>query len=206
MAKNPDDALLLIKAAVQLEPQDTTLQLSLAQVYEDKGAYAKAIALYQGAAKGWHPYPLMLLYHRIATLYLRQNNFPEAIPWLEKSVALLSHLKYQKQRSIYIQMKRFNFSEEVRLYNDLGTAYFFHNESLRAVEAFEKAIALDPRYLESYDGLGASLMNLKDFKKASDIFQQALELDPKNENARKNLATARTALKVSGKDLALSES
>jgi tetratricopeptide (TPR) repeat protein len=197
---NPDNVIRVLKIAERIEPRMSVIHLNLAKAYEKKGAYEEAVRAYQLASEGANPCDQVDYYHSIGSLYLRQNDLPNAIFWLEKATALSDHPEYQKQRNIYLQMKKFDPSGEVLLYNDLGNAYFLQDEKQKAIEIFEKAISLDSQSIESYFGLGASLMNSGEFGEAVKIFQKACTLDPKNELLKKNLAVAKKALETFKKE------
>jgi Flp pilus assembly protein TadD len=53
-----------------------------------------------------------------------------------------------------------------------------HSAAIRAVNAFSKAIALNPKSARSYMGRGWSYLDMDDNARANDDFQKALQLDP----------------------------
>ncbi len=71
------------------------------------------------------------------------------------------------------------------LYNLLGMAYRFkynqvRNQKLKQqeIEAFKKAIEIDPNYWVALINLGATYYHQGDKAKAAPLFQKALELNP----------------------------
>lgn len=57
-----------------------------------------------------------------------------------------------------------------------------------AIESFEKAVMLDPNFIDAWFGLGYVHDIKKDYDEAIMCFQEALKLDPENEAIKKKLA------------------
>jgi len=87
-----------------------------------------------------------------------ENNFPMAEKWLTRS--------YQLNAQDY---------ETCRL---LGITYGIQNKHNKAVEYFQKAIALRPDIAANYKSLGTAYMNMGDQDKAREALNKAVELDP----------------------------
>ena len=69
----------------------------------------------------------------------------------------------------------------------------YHQEGqlLRAIEAYEKSIAADPRNPAAYNNLGVALKDSGRLAPAIEAFQKAIALDPKYEKALNNLGVIR---------------
>jgi|GEM_PF-467100 len=80
-----------------------------------------------------------------------------------------------------------------RYYNRLAIASRRSNQEAQAVEAFQKAIELDPEYAVAYAGLGGTYVGMQRFDDAIEIFKKALELEPTMRQARVGLAASYTA-------------
>ena len=72
-------------------------------------------------------------------------------------------------------------------YNYLGMAYGFKYEQLRSldwrekeIEAFKKAIELDPNYFLPYWNLGQTYYAMGNFKEATRLLKKALEIFPEH--------------------------
>ncbi len=63
---------------------------------------------------------------------------------------------------------------------NLGTAYTNQRQFPKAIEAYTKAIDLDPKYLAAWINRGNSYKSLRQFDKAIEDYSRALELVPKD--------------------------
>ena len=73
------------------------------------------------------------------------------------------------------------------IYNVLGFCYFKLKEHHKAIEAFEKAIEIDPGSGIDYANIGSNLRELGFYPEAIRLYQMALDLDPTIEFARDNI-------------------
>jgi tetratricopeptide (TPR) repeat protein len=65
----------------------------------------------------------------------------------------------------------------------------FHNqgETLKAIQAYQKVIQLDPTYIEAYNNLGIIYQEINDFDRALGVFQRSIEINPQYEKGHNNL-------------------
>lgn len=68
-----------------------------------------------------------------------------------------------------------------------GNQYFKKGEYQKAIEEFEKAIALQPDFAPAYNRLGMAYAILKDFERAEENFQKVIELAPDVDQGYLNL-------------------
>ena len=64
-----------------------------------------------------------------------------------------------------------------------GNACFNNKEYEKALEAYAKALELDPEYVYAYNGRGNAYKALGEYEKAVSDYDRALELDPEHVNA-----------------------
>jgi tetratricopeptide (TPR) repeat protein len=76
----------------------------------------------------------------------------------------------------------------VTAYSRLGTAYFTLGQNQQAIENFEKAIYLDPKYLVGYNRLGIAYSKLGRYQQAIENFNKAIRLKPDFVDAYNNRA------------------
>jgi len=72
------------------------------------------------------------------------------------------------------------------LYNFLGAAYYHEQNISKSIECFEKAVQLNPGYIESYNNLGAIYGSIMDIDKANFYTDKALAMQPNNTESLRN--------------------
>ena len=86
--------------------------------------------------------------------------------------------------------------EDPVIHYNMGLAHWEGNERMVAMDCFEKALAIDPRFYQGSVGaalnIGSLYMDLRYYQDAQPFFMHVLELDPENEMARTKLAKARS--------------
>ena len=65
------------------------------------------------------------------------------------------------------------------------------------MEAYQKAIELNPDYAQAYNNLGTVFADLEQFEDAIAAYERALEIDPNFQAAQDNLALIEAALNES---------
>ncbi|MFQ6072921.1 MAG: tetratricopeptide repeat protein [Methanosarcinales archaeon] len=63
-----------------------------------------------------------------------------------------------------------------------------------AIECFDKALEIDPKYAYAWVDKGKALDNLGKYKNAIECFDKALEIDPNSDIVKNNLKIAREKL------------
>ena len=76
---------------------------------------------------------------------------------------------------------------EVLTHFNLGVSFFNQRELVKAIQAYQKAIALDPTYVEAYNNLGIAYQELGDSTKAFDAYRKSVETNPQYEKGYNNL-------------------
>jgi tetratricopeptide (TPR) repeat protein len=64
-----------------------------------------------------------------------------------------------------------------------GNSLIRQNKNYDALQAFEKAIQLDPNYTNAWDGKGWSMYRQNNYEEALEAFEKAIQLDPNYTNA-----------------------
>lgn len=78
-------------------------------------------------------------------------------------------------------------SSEVLTQFNLGVDFYRQREILKAIQAYQRVIELDPTYAEAYNNLGIIYQEIGDFNKALEAYQKSVEVNPRYEKAYNNL-------------------
>jgi superkiller protein 3 len=81
-------------------------------------------------------------------------------------------------------------------YNNIGYVFQLKGELQNAIEAYTRALEIDPNLVQTHNSIGVLYDNLGDYEKGIMHFQQALKIDPDREITWRNLGFA---LEHSGK-------
>jgi lipoprotein NlpI len=68
--------------------------------------------------------------------------------------------------------------EDVEMFYKQAVSYMGQGETEKALEFFDKALAIDNYYLPAWNDKGVVLMELKDYHEARDCFRRVIVLDP----------------------------
>ncbi len=144
------------------------VHLYLARCHRRAGKLAEAIREYEAAAVIYDGYSVLHLEHGRALL--ASGNLESAAAAFEKSLALAPSAEAE---------------------SGLATAARKLGDALRAIEALRRAVALDPKDAESWNELGALLLQRDEVDPAIAAFERAVSLRPADEMFRHNLEFAR---------------
>ncbi len=148
-ARQPDKAIELLNICIEKNPFDPENFNFLGVAYYKKGNAAKAMENYRKALELDNNYASV--FNNIGSLYL--------------AVYLGSK---KKDEGVYrLAMENFNRALEIdpRLfaaYNGRGAAYRFKNQEKKAIADWEKAIEINPDYIDAYFNIGISYLQLGD--------------------------------------------
>ena len=78
-------------------------------------------------------------------------------------------------------------SSEVLILFNSGVGLYHQGDYLKAIQAYQKVIELDPGYAEAYNNLGIIYQEIGDFDRALSAYQKAIGINPKYEKALNNL-------------------
>lgn len=161
LARKPDEALKILKAAVQRDPTEPTLHLRMAEAYVLKSDFANAeseykrsIALFPNAPESWAG---------LAEIYGKQQKWAEAAANYRKAA----------------EAARKNVPEQdAYLWYNAGTMYSRADRQAEAVQAFQKAVGSNPYLAEAWYAMGISQLNQKQVPQAVQSLQMAVQLRP----------------------------
>ncbi len=90
-----------------------------------------------------------------------------------------------------------------RTYFNQGQEYAKKQNWYLAVQAYQQAVRLDPKFLDAWNNLGHALRKTKAYDKALEAYKRALEIKPDFADAHEYLG--RTYLAMGNKDAAMRE-
>lgn len=186
-AFNIDPAFHMARLTTSMEPsQAVECLLHLAGLYPDR----YFIPFYLGYAKERLNRPdLAIEYYRTA---LTRNPDPNEIASIYCHIGnALKEMQRFDEAIVALQQAR-SFNTELReIYNLLGYCHYKKGEYAAAVEAFEKAIELDPTSATDYANIGINLAAMGMKTPAIRWLEMALELEPQLHWAQEKLKALR---------------
>jgi arylsulfatase A-like enzyme/Flp pilus assembly protein TadD len=186
---SPTRKFELLQQALKEDPTNPTLYESLVDQYEAVGQYQQAMqvcldALHHTAFDG-------MILSSLANLYLREGNLKEAVSYYQQA-AQHNPLDVEGQNDLataYIQTGRLADAERVfrwvlaiqpyaPAYNGLGIIADKRNDVATARKNFERAVQLDPAYVEGQLNLGMVCTQAHDIPCARTAFRAFLANAP----------------------------
>lgn len=149
--KRYDDAIVLLKKWVAVNPDALMAHTNLSRCYVAKGMIAEAEQEQAEARRlTWK-----------AELKAKNRDLPK--------------IDYEEQISRYKKVIAFD-PADVLGYFSLGNVYLDAGKKREAWETFQKAVETDPKHSASYYGLGLALESLGDIKKAREVYERGIQV------------------------------
>jgi len=157
--EHPQKALSVLAAIDDLYPQRFDTAFYTGHVHEQLGDYREALKWYNRALQ-LNPAPeeVASIYCHRGLCYKELEDFPRAIKELEGARDSNPELK--------------------EIHNLLGYCFYRVGEHLKAIEAFEQAISVDPGSAIDYANIASNLQHMNMKEAAITWYEMALELDP----------------------------
>ena len=131
--------------------------------------------------------PEEALVHFRKALELNPRDIDLSSIYCHIGVCLKDMGEYRQALPYLDQAKSYNEAQK-EIHNVLGFCYYKLKDHHKAIEAFERAIEIDPGSGIDYANIGSNLRELGFYREAVKLYQMALELDPSLDFARDNLA------------------
>ncbi|HEX3358956.1 MAG TPA: tetratricopeptide repeat protein [Tepidisphaeraceae bacterium] len=193
-----EDAEKTFTKCVELDPKQGGAQNGLGWISYGRKDYAKAEA-------AWKKANVPAAWNGLATMYLVQGKFDDALPWAQKLVnsgdtssqRLLDAAKAKKlddalRRELDPQATP-KEQTPMNANTQQGWQFFNSGKPKQAQMAFEKALAENPNDFAANNGLGFVLINEGKTDEALAHFQKCLELQPDAAGPMNGLARCQKA-------------
>jgi tetratricopeptide (TPR) repeat protein len=168
-AEDMDEKIKYLEAAVNLNPNDSFTHVSLAEAYESKKEYEKAINHCQRAIS---------LNRNSMRTHLILGTIYSSLE--EKGKAKES---FEKARELYERGKERIPKEDLRkLYHEIGLMYGKAGNHDEAIACFQKAISFEQSNEESIIHLAVAYYNKGDYDKAVEAGERALKIGKGHEH------------------------
>lgn len=108
---------------------------------------------------------------------------------IERSTVLLSrglHAQALKKLSVAVA----NYGQDARIVTRYGDALLCNGKLSEAMEAYRRALAIEPSIFQAWFGLGVANLAVRAFSEAIVCFERALALQPRDPDARLHLGSA----------------
>jgi tetratricopeptide (TPR) repeat protein len=172
--EQPAAAIAEYEKESALSPDSDSLFLNMGQAYAQLGDDAKALAALDKSAtlNPTKPEPLM----QMAAIYEKQREQAKS-PEEKKAAAA-------KSDEMYDRIKAIDPKNAAILFFNVGAKAKNENRSKDAVQAFRKAVEIDPTYAPAHRELGYALVGTQDFSGAIKQFEEYLKLNPQAGDAK----------------------
>jgi len=157
-AGNPTQALKELLEAVKGDPRNPEINAALARAYQMKKAYELSEEHYKKALEYSDNDPRYQ--NNLASLYLETKNWDAAIKYFDEAAANLL------------------FADSYIAFAGKGYAYYHKGEYQAAVEQYEEANSVAPKYARAYFLKSEALMELGRTAEARQALEKAVEIVP----------------------------
>lgn len=197
-ANNPTAALQELLAAVQKEPQNSAIQVALAQAYHQKNALQLAERHYLKALEIEPDEPRYQ--NNLGALYLDMKQWDKAIRYFDRAASNLlfmnSHVAMTGKAYAYYQKGDYqnalrNFAEVISLNPRYVPAYLHQSRVYRSLgevgkerKSLENAIAVAPQFMQARYRLAELLQQQRAYGRAQEQLLTIIEFAPQSEWGR----------------------
>lgn len=96
-------------------------------------------------------------------------------------------LKENKLAEKYLSEAIEKYPNDESFYLSRGLFYSNHDEKAKALEDYEKAININPKYSYAYNNMGVVYRDMKQYEKAIEFYKKAIAIKPNNDKANENI-------------------
>lgn len=181
------EAIAHQQRAITIDPTLASAHYQLGLLYTQENRLTEAISAYETAYTA-DPELIETLYN-LAQVHRRNGN---------KQAAREKMQLFEKQKEIVQPIQELRgalqrtreTTQRAKILANIGRLYLKNKQYIKAVKEYEKAIALNPKGTEAYNGVGIAYTMLKRYSEAIAAQQEALALQPDFAEAHAGLGLA----------------
>jgi len=207
------ESLLLLQTLEKIDPYNSEVHITIANVFSQLRDHKKAIKYYEKALSidsqpQEHPTEVIEILLDLALEYENLLDFKGAIRVLEN--LLNSHPDNESAiyEIAYCYERLGDFDKCIEYYNkyidntpysftawyNLGNIYFLKKENTKALWAYEFSILINEDFLSAHFNIGNTYMQMEEFKKAIAFYEKCLDIDNEDDLTLCYLAEAHERL------------
>jgi tetratricopeptide (TPR) repeat protein len=176
-----DEAIAAYNKAVQLDPLFGSPYSNLALTYLNQGQNAEAILLFQKSIDLLHSdAEKAISWNGLGNAYRRINDYPNARAAYRKAAELDPSTAGIRDRADDFQVTE--QPRDAQGWNDLGELFVRSGSVNEAVNAFHRAIEMDPPASSAYGNLARALVSQNKYREAIPFLQKSIDLLPNNKD------------------------
>jgi tetratricopeptide (TPR) repeat protein len=176
-----EEAIHAYNEAIRLDPLFGEPYSNLALTYLTQGQYAEAILLYQKSINLLNSdSDKALSWNGLGNAYRCINDYANAIAAYQKAAEFDPTTAGMRDRADDFQVSY--KPKNASAWNDLGELFFKTGALDESINAFTKAIELEPDAGQSYSNLARTLAAQGKYQEAVPLFQKSIELLPDNKD------------------------
>jgi Tfp pilus assembly protein PilF len=154
--------------AVEIDPENPELHHNLALVYQELGEYDLSLQHFQKALT-INP-KFSEARNNMGVLYVQLREWDLALQCFQKAV---DDILYKTPHFAY---------------HNIGSVYFHKGQYLKAIENYQKALRLEPTYLQAYYDLASAYEAINRMEEAIQTYQEIFRINPQSWDAHVYLA------------------
>jgi len=180
-----------VQKSLEINPRFSEAYFKLGYAYYQLKDYEKSIGYYKKTNLG-----NSMNVSNMALAYYMHGEYGEALKMLKRSLQLNPNNQTARKNLPMVE-KAFNRnlqnmkdkqSDDPLHYYELGNIFVEQANYQDALASFDKAVKLNPGYVEAMVNKGNCYYMLKDYNKAISTFQDVLKISPNSKMAIKNLS------------------
>ncbi|KAG4067450.1 hypothetical protein HA402_009687 [Bradysia odoriphaga] len=230
--KDPN-AIAALKRSLELNPSNPKVMMSLAVSFTNESLQNQALNMLvnwlkcNANYKNLVPSTMLPVEDEIMTSSIKglnlkevqqlfltavQQNHPQVDPDIQVALGVLFNLSSEYDKAVDCFQAALHVRPDAKTWNRLGASFANGNRSIEAVDAYKRALEIQPGYIRARYNVGIICINLKAYNEAVEHFLTALNMQsdsltrsglhqakPSNQMSETIWSTLRMAISLSGR-------